>query len=266
MQVIVYADEGVDGEALKQLIRSLQQEIDGDQCMLVRMDAKRLLRETWEATTGLLIIPGGRDVFYHSSLDGKGTDKIRQFVERGGNYLGICAGAYFASKTIEFEKGGILEVCGSRSLKFFPGIAKGSAFGPNKYSYENTKGVEAVKISWEGKECSAYFNGGCLFEINGEYPEVKTLSRYLELPGHPPAILEVEIGKGKALLSGVHIEYHPRLLNREDPHLAKIIPLLEQMEPFRRMIFRACLKKVGIPLQCESRPFKKSNDKGIYFF
>jgi glutamine amidotransferase-like uncharacterized protein len=246
--IAVYADQGVDGGSLKQLIRSLQQEIDPACCCLVRMDAKALLEQSWESKTALLIIPGGRDIFYHASLDGAGTDKIRRFVEKGGNYLGICAGAYFACQSIAFETGGPLEVHGSRSLQFFPGVAKGPAYGPNKYSYENARGVEAAKISWERGECVVYFNGGCLFESENPRPFVKTLSRYLDLPHHPSAVLEIPVEKGCTILSGVHIEYTPRFLNREDPYLAKIIPLLESAEEARRAIFRSFLQRLGINL------------------
>ena len=30
---------------------------------------------------------------------------VDQFVKKGGGYLGLCAGAYFAASHIEFEKG-----------------------------------------------------------------------------------------------------------------------------------------------------------------
>jgi hypothetical protein len=38
-----------------------------------------------------------------SSADG--VRRVRDFVEKGGGYLGLCAGAYFAASSIEFEKG-----------------------------------------------------------------------------------------------------------------------------------------------------------------
>lgn len=246
--IVIYADEGVSGDSLKHLMRSLQQEVDLEKCSLVRMDAKRILNESWEKESSLLIIPGGRDVFYHASLDGAGTDKISHFVQKGGSYLGICAGAYFACSAIEFEKGGTFEICAPRSLKLFPGIAKGSAYGLNKYSYENYQGAEAAKISWGIEECHTYFNGGCTFEADEHYPWIKPLSHYLDLPNTPASILEIEVGKGRAILSGVHFEYIPRLLNRDEADLSKIIPLLEQADSLRRAIFRSCLKKLGISL------------------
>jgi len=247
--VLIYSDKGVDGGALKHLYRSLQQEIDHSKCRVARIDAHGLMHTPWEGEAALLIVPGGRDVFYHASLDGVGTDRIRSYVERGGCYLGICAGAYFASGAIEFEKGGSLEVCGRRSLHFFPGIAKGPAFGPNKYSYLNCAGVEAARISSEQVgECHVYFNGGCYFDVEEKTPQVRVVGRYLDLPDTPSAVLEIPVGKGVALLSGVHIEYIPGLLDREDPHLSQVIPILESADGFRRALLRSYLVRLGVPL------------------
>ncbi len=243
--VAVYADQGVDGGALKQLVCSLKLELATP---IKRVDAKALVSTSWEKEIDLLIVPGGRDIFYHAALDGKGTEKIRRYVENGGNYLGICAGAYFACESIEFEKGGPIEVCAERSLKFFPGIAKGPAYGPNKYSCENARGVEAASISWGSAQCPVYFNGGCQFEEREHYPWVRTISRYLDLPGQPPAMLEIEMGKGLVFLSGVHIEYAPRYLNRDDPFLSRLIPIFEEVEAKRRHIFRSILEKFGFEL------------------
>jgi glutamine amidotransferase-like uncharacterized protein len=243
MQTIhVYSGKGVDGGALKQLIRSLQQETP---CQIQRIDAKELIESSWEQNSSLFIMPGGRDIFYHQDLEGRGTDKIRSYVESGGNYLGICAGAYFASSHIEFEKGGNLEVCGSRSLQFFPGIAWGPAYGPNQYSYENTKGVKAARISSHLGEGHIYFNGGCAFNLN---TSIEVMSRYLDLQTQPPAVIKRSFGKGLVILSGVHIEYRHCLLNTQDPYLLEVIPLLQAAEPVRKALFRSYLQSFNIPL------------------
>lgn len=47
----------------------------------------------------ILIIPGGWTEKYVSTLSKNNSHfKIKDFVSRGGKYIGICAGAYFASK------------------------------------------------------------------------------------------------------------------------------------------------------------------------
>ena len=44
---------------------------------------------------------GGRDEAY--TLEEQGRDQVKAFVERGGGYLGICAGAYLASADYEWS-------------------------------------------------------------------------------------------------------------------------------------------------------------------
>ncbi len=42
-----------------------------------------------------------------------------------------------------------------------------------------------------------------------------------------PAIIECNVGKGKAILSGVHFEYNPNLLDKTNPFLNPVIPKLQ---------------------------------------
>lgn len=235
--ILIYVDQGVDGAALKHLVRSLKQEGHS----VGRIDAQGLIATDWEKSAQLLIVPGGRDSFYHNSLKGRGTQKIRSFVAQGGSYLGICAGGYFGCDRIEFEKGEALEVCGERTLKFFPGVAKGPAYGNNRYSYESSKGAEAACISWADGTTHVYFNGGCYFEPEGACSDFQVLSRYLDLPGTPPAILKMQHGRGRVILSGVHFEYQASLFPAEDRFLCALSPLLSQAEKSRRKIFRDIL-------------------------
>src|SRR3989304_9901603 len=247
--IIVYVDQGVDGGALKHVMKSLQQEVDTLVHPIKRMDAEGLKKGGWEQEAAVLVIPGGRDVYYHRALQGEGTKRIRAFVEKGGRYLGICAGAYFGSDAIEFEKGSGLEVCAKRSLEFFPGLAKGPAYGLNKYSYESCRGVEAALISWTDSQCRSYYNGGCAFEKAEQYDNVEVLGRYLNLEGSPAAIINCKVGKGMALLSGVHIEYSSLLLSRTDPYIERIITLLLSGEEKRRQVFQEMLLRLGLTLK-----------------
>jgi glutamine amidotransferase-like uncharacterized protein len=41
----------------------------------------------------LLAVPGGADLPFCKALNGAPNERIRRFVEEGGAYLGICAGA-----------------------------------------------------------------------------------------------------------------------------------------------------------------------------
>jgi glutamine amidotransferase-like uncharacterized protein len=249
-QIVIYVDQGVSGESLRHTVKSLQKEVCLEKHPLKRIDAQTLKKTDWEKEAALLIIPGGRDVFYTQALKGEGTDKIARFVKEGGSYLGLCAGAYFAAHSIEFEKGCSLEVCGERDLRMYPGLAKGAAYGSNKYSPYNTEaGAEAALISWGKTPHFVYFNGGCFFVKPEAYPTVEVLATYSDLKEDPAAIVCCQFGKGKALLSGVHFEFSAHALNKESPYLKRIIPLLEKGEERRRELMRAMLQKLGIALR-----------------
>lgn len=152
----------------------------------------------------LFIMPGGRDVPYHATLQGEANAQIRAFVEQGGTYLGICAGAYYGCAQVEFDKGFPLEVCGERELRFFSGTAVGPAYGKGTFSYHSERGARKAKLRVSEEILHIHYNGGCFF--TGDFSKVRILAHYLDLPGEPPAILECPLGKGRAILSGVHLE------------------------------------------------------------
>jgi biotin---protein ligase len=164
----------------------------------------------WEEKAALLIFPGGRDLAYQKRLKGEGNASIGSYVHKGGKYLGICAGGYYGSKEIEFEKGCPLQVCGLRELGFFPGKAVGPAYGKRLFRYENQGGARAAPIAWEQGISSVYFHGGCFFQDAEKFPNVEVLATYSDLPNQPAACILSQYGRGMALLTGVHPEYRPK--------------------------------------------------------
>src|SRR5439155_581244 len=100
-----------------------------------RLSKEEILRGEL-ARYSLFIMPGGRDQPYHAGLQGEANQQIRAFVEEGGAYVGICAGAYYGSARVEFDRGFPLEVCEERELCFFSGTAVGPAYGKGTFAYE----------------------------------------------------------------------------------------------------------------------------------
>ena len=181
----------------------------------------------------LLAVPGGADRPYHHSLAGAGNSNIRAFVERGGVYLGICAGAYYGSAFVDFDRGTKDEILEDRELRFFTGSAIGPAFGPGTFDYKSEKGARVVELSSEvlpRGRYRTYFNGGCYFKGHSDGDGVEVLANYTELPGNPPAILFISVQKGHVVLSGVHPEYVSAALDDKDPLLGSIIPKLRDEE------------------------------------
>lgn len=213
MRIALYLDEGVDTVLLRQVVRSLKESCPS--AIIKKANRHFFLSPKWEDEVDLIVIPGGRDVPYHRHLQGEANRRIRAFVERGGRYLGICAGGYFGSGFVAFEEGGELEVLGSRELCFFPGRAVGPAYGKGLFSYDSQCGAKAALIRWKEGLVKIYYNGGCFFENAEKYSHVEVIARFEDLKNQPAAIIACQIGKGQALLSGVHFEYSPSFLQEE---------------------------------------------------
>ncbi len=201
-KVLVYLDEGVDPRACRFVVRRLRKSFSNKSVKLI--DRSYFLQKNWDQDIALLVIPGGADVPYDRALRGEANRRIRAYVEGGGSYFGICAGAYYGAAEIEFEKGGTYEVCETRELAFFPKRAIGPAYEKNVFRYGSNEGARIAQVSWEGGITPVHFNGGCYFE---QSDVCEVIARFHDFEGTPPAVVSCKVGKGCALLCGVHPEY-----------------------------------------------------------
>ncbi|GAA53586.1 biotin--protein ligase [Clonorchis sinensis] len=96
---------------------------------IIETDGRRLCERYLLNETTLLCFGGGYDLGFLETLGPSGCAVIRDFIQKGGRYLGLCAGAYFASDQCVFDKGGPLEVCGQRFIRLFEGKHSPSASG-----------------------------------------------------------------------------------------------------------------------------------------
>ena len=76
-------------------------------------------------------------------------------------------------------------------------------------------------------------------------PSVKILATYI-LGDDFPAIIECQIGKGKAIMSGVHIEFDPSLFDCSDPYLKAIAPALRKNNDKRLLLFKHLLHRMAL--------------------
>ncbi|KYH39136.1 MAG: hypothetical protein AYL28_001360 [Candidatus Bathyarchaeota archaeon B23] len=65
------------------------------------VDEGYILRGGLRRGCAVLIIPGGYTAEMVSALGVEGLEEIRGFVQGGGLYIGICAGAYIAARRVE---------------------------------------------------------------------------------------------------------------------------------------------------------------------
>ncbi len=244
-RIYLYSGPGAAAESLAQTAVSLQ-DLAPVPYSVHKIGFRELKTGAWAQDTALLVMPGGADIPYTKYLSGEGTSKIRSYVEQGGNYLGICAGAYFASAQITFEAGTPLEVRGTRELKFFPGIAEGPILAP--YDYHSNSGARLAELRLKDSTefVFSHFNGGCHFVEAQNIPGIIVHATYGDT--EKAAIIEIKIGKGTAILSGVHPEFSPHLMNRKDPYLRPIAEKLALHEEERRDLMKGILGKLGIPV------------------
>lgn len=237
-KVLVYAGPGTSRDSrvgtCAVLTRLFRHQYD-----VQEVDAATLARDPWDGVTKLVVLPGGRDTPYMADLErpfprtanSAPTDplpldapactaaaRIRRFVEQGGAFLGICAGAYYASSWCQFATGTELEVDGPRTgLRFYPDKCWGPIY-PD-FDYDSDRGARQVRVAvTDGNTpCLFYHNGGGAFLRAEQHASegVRVLAHY---EAHPhmrtphgdanrlPAVVSCRVGAGHALLFGVHPE------------------------------------------------------------
>lgn len=239
-KVIVYKDEGVGPLSYRALFKSLKKSSLLDAFEIKTLNAKGVIEGSWKEDCALFILPGGRDVPYHKALKGKGNKHLKEYVENGGQFLGICAGAYYGCGEVIFEEGSKGEICQKRELQFFQGAAFGPLYNLKPYCYEGHVSAYAAPILFEGESFHTYYNGGCTFRDAEESSSLKILAVYQDSYANSPALIECKVGKGTAILSGVHLEVEAKFCVNESTLYEKLL----KSDAQREKLFERILKRL----------------------
>ncbi|RPB22826.1 class II aaRS and biotin synthetase [Terfezia boudieri ATCC MYA-4762] len=225
--VLVYSGPGTTSESVRHVLYSLRRLLS-PYYSITPITADTILKEPWQPSCALLVIPGGADLPYCRAFDGNGNRKITQYVRRGGSFLGFCAGGYYGSARCEFEPDDkLMAVVGPRELKFFEGTCRGGAF--KGFAYASEAGARAVRVGvevggfeGEGKEevpgdFISYYNGGGVFvdadqlAKRNQGSKVTVLARYLDpldiQDVGNAAIVHMKVAEGNVILTGPHPEF-----------------------------------------------------------
>lgn len=130
----------------------------------------------------LLIVPGGNFEQMGKGLAPATAAHIRRAVRGGLNYLGICAGAFFAGKS-PFNG---LDLTGGVAFPFYAAAANGVR---KAAVWVEAAGEPPLQHYWEDGPALAGWG-----EVVAKYPD------------GTPAIVEGSVGEGWAILCGVHPE------------------------------------------------------------
>ena len=125
----------------------------------------------------MVVFPGGvgdSDSYHRFFKDKKKVKFITDYVRRGGKYLGICMGAYWAGK----EYFNILQ------------HADAVQYITRPNTDTRRPHPKAIDVTWLGKGYNMYFYDGCA--IVGNRSEFTTVATYRN--GDPMAIIQNQIG------------------------------------------------------------------------
>lgn len=155
---------------------------------VVEMTADRFNPAEWKPED-VIVMPGGVCSIW-DRLIGKHTAGLKAHVERGGGYLGVCAGAFYASSLVNYKVDEKLTLFRERELSLVKSVARGPLFGQEPRS---------VRVRFGEKEGELIMNGGGgFFEVDG----AKLLAGFEK---GPSAILSTH--SGRVVLCQPHIEY-----------------------------------------------------------
>jgi glutamine amidotransferase-like uncharacterized protein len=139
----------------------------------------------------LWIQPGGNAIDASNAIGTLKLALIRNFIKKGGAYVGFCAGAFLADSTVDDE--GKVE-----GLGIIPVTTYDAPIDSN-----NDLGT-MVWINWQGVNRHIYFNGGGGFNILESNPQVQVLGRF-KSDGEAVTI-QTKFGRGKVVVTGAHPE------------------------------------------------------------
>lgn len=156
----------------------------------------------------IFVIPGGADTPYVEKLTGQGNKHIRVFVENGGTYVGICAGAYYGCRSLAWHINRKDEISGPRELAFSGATAYGSLPDIAPYYDATWETARITPLICDQNETTihALYHGGPAFDFPPSSTDTIVHARYKNILGFPPAIIEEHVKKGRAILVGVHLE------------------------------------------------------------
>ncbi len=231
--ICIYAGPGVSKDSQAHTEHMLHQFV-GCRYQIHFLEPDEVKSGDWCQNAALFVLPGGADIPYVRRLTPQANLIIRKFVQEGGSFLGICAGSYYASSYVSFAVGSTQSVQGPRELAFFPDKVVGPCLLP--YNHKTYSGACAANLLLPNVSLNVFFNGGGYFHNASQYPEITVLAKYTHEPAQPAAIIQREFTKGRVVLSGVHFEYSPNILDRSDPYLDKIAYDLAPYEGARQSL------------------------------
>jgi putative intracellular protease/amidase len=149
-----------------------------------KLFSRNTVEDTFFDDVDIVAFPGGiGDSDSYHSIVKRNENRLREFVNRGGRYLGICMGAYWA---------------GSNYLDILDGV---DAVQYLRRPNTDTRRPHAknIAVTWQGQPDTMFWYDGCALVGEGDYETIATYAN-----GDAMAIIQNRIG-----LIGCHPESQP---------------------------------------------------------
>jgi glutamine amidotransferase-like uncharacterized protein len=205
LHVVLFADDGSFGKGVP---RSQELLTAQKGFKLETLSASGIRSQAWESTAKAIIFTGGSGSKQSKALGEDGLKKVRGFVEEGGGYVGICAGAYLACEGFSWG----LKVLDAKTVS--PKWKRG--VGEVKLEF-TARGKDILGFKAGQPVAIRYANGPIYAAANAEgIPDFEPLAFFrseLAENGSPvgamvnsPAMVGGSFGKGRVLCSSPHPE------------------------------------------------------------
>ncbi|KAI0399913.1 biotin-protein ligase [Xylaria palmicola] len=247
MDVLVYS-----GESSFKYLHSMRQILFPNYAV-TSTTRDTILNEPWTKTCAMLVITGEDYLALRHHMGVKGARLIRQFVQDGGLFLGINAGAYYgSSRYVAYDGGNGFEDNAETNLEFFPGRCqevrrKEETFQAAKLNI-GTPGVDEKQ-----QVCQVCLNGCGIFLDVKQYTEekVEALAWFAEdnqakFGEAAAATIYCPVGNGACILTIPHLELDPRYLAPETRGTPSMLATLLDSDATRLRFLGDCISKLGL--------------------
>jgi glutamine amidotransferase-like uncharacterized protein len=202
IKVALYQDAGAAGKGIPCVCTELGK---CDDVQVTKVSAKEI-RDGVLKNFDVVVFTGGGASTQAKTLGDQGRANVKHFVENGGGYMGICAGAYLACNGFDWAVG-VLDAK-TVSSKW----QRGMGMVQIELNSDGQKVLKQTGKSFEVK----YENGPIITHGKGLLPEFKTLAVFRTEKaenGSPvgamvdsPAIVTSTCGKGRVVVISPHPE------------------------------------------------------------
>ncbi|MDP3150564.1 MAG: BPL-N domain-containing protein [Ignavibacteria bacterium] len=203
IHVGLYIDKGAGGiDEIKSMLNQLG-------CFYSTINKDTILVSNL-SSYDLILFPGGDMWVYKSHLSATGINKIKEYIQFGGGYIGICAGSYFAATKI---------------------VWRGWADEPRQYFTITGLGIFSGTADGPIDDFApTYQVNNCLVNINRNHPITNDIPQQLDYlysfgpkfiiadssnvsvlgksaSGNNSVVLAVQYELGRVFLTGLHPEF-----------------------------------------------------------